>query len=107
MSYVEGERYHPPLLEASSRNNQWNEDAAQKPSCNIKVQQPRREEVKQTWNKANMEEESNILGSTRALYNPMSDGAVANPSSKLKANGRPYLDKARIISNSACRGSRR
>ena len=100
--HPEGEQLYPPPLTASTRSNQWNEDATQMQSCRIEVLQPCRVEEK-----ANIGKENSILGLTNALYSSMSHGAVANPSGKLKENGTSYLDKARIISNSACQRSRR
>jgi len=50
-------------------------------SCRIEVLQPRRVEEK-----ANIGEENSVLGLTNALYSPISHGAVANPSGKLKEN---------------------
>jgi hypothetical protein len=81
MCHVEDQHYHPPLLEGSTRNNQRDEDTTQRPCCKIKVPQPRRGVVKQTWKRR-----KSILDSTKALYNPMSD-AESHSGGKRVGNG--------------------
>ena len=47
-----------------------------------------------------MGKENSRSGLAKALYNPISNGAVASPSGRFKEKRRPYVDEVRIISNS-------